>query len=177
VVIALVRVCGGAVRVTCGTTRNQGSYIENIDGKTLRRSFDRAASQGAMHMVSVWANANRLVFGQLKVDDKSNEITAIPQLLKMLELEGAIGTIDAMGCQKAIAQTITEQGAKYVLALKDNHPTLPGEVQLFFEDVKADRLDDITSAHHTTIDADHGRLESRHYWSNTYANYEKLKEG
>ena len=82
----------------------------------------------------------------------------------MLELEGAIVTIDAMGCQKEIAQTITEQGADYVLALKDNHPTLHHEVQLLFEDVKADRLDHLTSAHHTTIDADHGRLETRHYW-------------
>ena len=79
-------------------------------------------------------------------------------------MEGAIVTIDAMGCQKEIAKTITEQGAEYVLALKDNHPTLHEEVQLLFEDVKAKRLDDITSACHTTIDADHGRLETRHYW-------------
>src|SRR5215813_2190074 len=112
--------------------------IVAIDGKTLRRSFDHAASKGAIHMISAWANANRLVLGQLKVDDKSNEITAIPTLLRMLELEGAIVTIDAMGCQKEIAKTITEQGAEYVLALKDNHPTLHGEVQLFFEDVKAE---------------------------------------
>jgi predicted transposase YbfD/YdcC len=139
--------------------------IVAIDGKTLRRSFDHAASQGAIHMVSAWANAHRLVLGQLKVDDKSNEITAIPQLLRMLELEGAIVTIDAMGCQKEIAKTITEQGAEYVLALKDNHPTLHEEVKLLFEDVKAERLDDITAEHHTTIDADHGRLETRHYWS------------
>lgn len=138
--------------------------IVAIDGKTLRRSFDQAASKGAIHMVSAWANANRLVLGQRKVDDKSNEITAIPTLLRMLELEGAIVTIDAMGCQKEIAKTITEQGADYVLALKDNHPTLHSEVQLLFEDVKADRLDHITSARHTTIDADHGRLETRHYW-------------
>ena len=82
----------------------------------------------------------------------------------MFDLEGAIVTIDAMGCQKEIAKTITEQGAEYVLALKDNHPTLHEEVQLLFEDVKAARLDDITSERHTTIDADHGRLETRHYW-------------
>jgi predicted transposase YbfD/YdcC len=80
-------------------------------------------------------------------------------------LEGAIVTSDAMGCQKAIAQTITEQGAEDVLALKDNHPTLHEEVQLLFEDVKAERLDDLTPERHTTIDADHGRLETRHYWS------------
>jgi predicted transposase YbfD/YdcC len=138
--------------------------IVAIDGKTRRRSFDQAASQGAIHLVSAWANAHRLVLGQRKVDDKSNEITAIPQLLRMLELEGAIVTIDAMGCQKEIAKTITEQGAAYVLALKDNHPTLHSEVQRLFEDVKADRLDHITSARHTTIDADHGRLETRHSW-------------
>jgi predicted transposase YbfD/YdcC len=138
--------------------------IVAIDGKTLRRSFDQAAAKGAIHMVSAWANANRLVLGQLKVDDKSNEITAIPKLLRLLDLEGAIVTLDALGCQKEIAQTITEQGAEYVLALKDNHLTLYGEVQLFFEDVKADRLDSITSKRHTTIDADHGRLETRHYW-------------
>jgi len=138
--------------------------IVAIDGKTLRRSFDHAASQGAIHMVSAWANAHRLVLGQLKVDDKSNEITAIPKLLRMLELGGAIVTIDAMGCQKEIAKTITEQGADYVLALKDNHPTLHEEAQLLFEDIKAERLDAITAECHTTIDADHGRLETRHYW-------------
>src|SRR5262245_20432841 len=115
-------------------------------------------------MISAWANANRLGLGQLKVDDKSNAITAIPQLLRMLELEGAIVTIDAMGCQKEIAQTMTEQGAEYVLALKDNHPTLHSEGQLFYDDIKADRLDHITSERHTTSDADPGRLETRHYW-------------
>jgi predicted transposase YbfD/YdcC len=138
--------------------------IVAIDGKTLRRSFAHAASQGAIHMVSAWANAQRLVLGQLKVDDKSNAITAIPQLLRLLELEGAIVTIDPMGCQKEMAKTMTEQGAEYVLALKDNHPTLHGEVQRLFEDVKADRLAHVTSTHHTTTDADHGRLETRHSW-------------
>jgi predicted transposase YbfD/YdcC len=138
--------------------------IVAIDGKTLRRSFDHAASQGAFHLISAWANAPRLVLGQLKVDDKSNEITAIPQLLRLLELEGAIVTIDAMGCQKEIAKTIPAQGAEYVLALKDNHPTLHSEVQLLFADIKAARLDYVTSERHTTIDADHGRLETRHYW-------------
>lgn len=138
--------------------------IVAIDGKTLRRSFDHAASQGAIHMISAWANAHRLVLGQHKVDDKSNEITAIPKLLRMLELEGAIVTIDAMGCQKAIARTIIEQGADYVLALKNNHATLHGEVRRYFDDVKADRFAHVTYDHHTTVDADHGRLETRHYW-------------
>lgn len=88
-----------------------GGDIVSIDGKTLRHAFDRATSQSAIHMVSAWANANRLVLGQRQVADKSNEITAIPTLLKMLDLRGATVTIDAMGCQKAIAQVITEQGA------------------------------------------------------------------
>ena len=101
-----------------------GGDIVAIDGKTLRHSFDRATSKAAIHMVSAWANANRLVLGQVKVDDKSNEITAIPKLLEMLELAGATVTIDAMGCQKDIAQSITDQGADYVLALEKNHKTL-----------------------------------------------------
>jgi predicted transposase YbfD/YdcC len=82
----------------------------------------------------------------------------------MVELEGAIVTIEAMGCQKEMAQTMTEQDADSVLALQDNHPTLHGEVQRLFEDIKADRLAHVPSEHHTTIDADHGRLETRHYW-------------
>jgi hypothetical protein len=88
-----------------------GGDLVSIDGKTLRHSFDRAASQAAIHMVSAWANANRLVLGQVKVEDKSNDITAIPKLIKLLDLAGATVTIDAMGCQKAIAQDIPDQGA------------------------------------------------------------------
>ena len=91
-----------------------------IDGKTLRHSFDRATGQAAIHMVRAWASAHRLVLGQLKVEEKSNEITAIPTLLMMLDIAGAIVTIDAMGCQKEIAKIITEQEADYVLALKEN---------------------------------------------------------
>jgi predicted transposase YbfD/YdcC len=88
-----------------------GGDLVSIDGKTLRHSFDRAASQAAIHLVSAWANANRLVLGQVKVEDKSNDITAIPKLIKLLDLAGATVTIDAMGCQKAIAQDIPDQGA------------------------------------------------------------------
>ena len=108
-----------------------GGEIVSIDGKTLRHSFDRATGQAAIHMVSAWASANRLVLGQLKVEEKSNEITAIPKLLTMLDIAGAIVTIDAMGCQKEIAKVITDQEADYVLALKDNHPTLHEEVRQF----------------------------------------------
>jgi predicted transposase YbfD/YdcC len=152
------------VRWTEALRESLDGDIVAIDGKTLRRSCDQAASKGAIPMVSAWANANRLGLGQRKVDDKSNEITAIPQLLRMVDVAGASVTIDAMGCQKEIAKTITEQGAEYVVALKDNHPTLHGEVQLLFDDVQAKRFDYVTADHHTTIDADHGRLETRQYW-------------
>jgi predicted transposase YbfD/YdcC len=141
-----------------------GGDIVSIDGKTLRHSFDHAAGQGAIHMVSAWASANRLVLGQLKVEEKSNEITAIPKLLKMLDLTGAIVTIDAMGCQKEIAKVITDHEADYVLALKDNHPTLSANVSQFFDEAKATAFADITHEYHETVDGDHGRIEIRRYW-------------
>jgi predicted transposase YbfD/YdcC len=141
-----------------------GGDIVAIDGKTLRHSFDRAASKTAIHMVSAWANANRLVLGQVKVDDKSNEITAIPKLIKMLDVAGATVTIDAMGCQKEIAKVITDQEADYVLALKENHPTLYDDVTLFFEDGKATDFAEIDHEYHETVDGDHGRIETRRYW-------------
>ena len=105
-----------------------------LDGKTLRRSFDRANGKSALHLVHAWATANHLLLGQVAVDEKSNEITAIPELLKVLELSGAIVTIDAMGCQKEIARTIREEGADYVLALKGNHEHLHEQVVAFWEE-------------------------------------------
>ncbi len=99
-------------------------------------------------MVSAWATANRLVLGQVKVDDKSNEITAIPKLLKTLDLSGATVTIDAMGCQKEIAQVITEQGADYVVALKTNHSTLYDDVKLFLDDAQASGFAALDYAYH-----------------------------
>jgi predicted transposase YbfD/YdcC len=141
-----------------------GGEIVAIDGKTLRHSFDRAASKKAIHMVSAWANRNRLVLGQVKVDDKSNEITAIPKLLKMLDLTGATVTINAMGCQKEIAQVITEQGADYVLALKKNHSHLYDDVTLFLDDAQATDFAEIDHDYHETVDGDHGRIETRRYW-------------
>ncbi len=141
-----------------------GGDIVPIDGKTVRRSFDRAASTSAIHMVSAWANRNRLVLGQVKVDDKSNEITAIPKLLKMLDLRGATVTIDAMGCQKEIAKVITEQGADYVLALKKNHSHLYDDVTLFLDDAQASEFAEIDHDYHETVDGDHGRIETRKYW-------------
>jgi hypothetical protein len=103
-----------------------------IDGKALHRSFDKGSAKRAIHMVSAWATENGMVLSQRKVDVKSNEITAIPALLDLLALKGCIVTIDAMGCQRVIAQTIVEQGADYVLALKGNQPTLAQAVEQFF---------------------------------------------
>ena len=109
------------------TLVTKGSIVA-IDGKTLRRSFDRASKKSAIHMVSAWAEGNQVVLGQIKTEEKSNEITAIPKLLKMLELSGCIVTIDAMGCQKKIVVGIVEQGADYVLSLKGNQGTMESEV-------------------------------------------------
>ena len=141
-----------------------GGDIVSIDGKTLRHAFDQAASKAAIHMVSAWAHANRLVLGQRKVDDKSNEITAIPKLLTLLDLQGATVTIDAMGCQKEIAQAITDQGADYVLALKENHHTLYDDVTLFLDDAKTTGFAGMTHARAETVDGDQGRIETRTYW-------------
>jgi predicted transposase YbfD/YdcC len=135
-----------------------------IDGKTLRHSFDRAAGKGAIHMVSAWATANRLVLGQQQVDEKSNEITAIPALLRLLELEGCIVTIDALGCQKEIARTIVEQGADYVLALKGNQGVMHNEVELFFTGARQHEFWNIPHSFHHTVDGEHGRIEERRYW-------------
>jgi len=131
-----------------------------IDGKTLRRSFDRAPDgKGAVHMVSAWMARNRVVLGQLKVEEKSNEITAIPELLKLLEIKGALVTIDAMGCQKEIAAKIVEKGANYILAVKDNQPTLAEDVERTFEEAREEQL--ICTA---TLDDGHGRVETREYY-------------
>ena len=114
-------------------SQQTGGRVVAIDGKTARRSYDRGDNKGAIHMVSAWASAEHLVLGQLKTDAKSNEITAIPDLLQMLALEGCIVTIDAMGCQTAIAGQIVDQGAAYVLALKENQGTTYQHVVEFFD--------------------------------------------
>jgi predicted transposase YbfD/YdcC len=110
--------------------------IINIDGKTLRRSHDKSKGESAIHMVSAWANTAGLILGQGKLFEKSNEITAIPELLSLLELQGCIVTIDAMGTQKAIAQCIREKQADYLLALKGNQETLKDDVELYFQDAE-----------------------------------------
>jgi len=130
--------------------------IVAIDGKTSRRA--RRGDAHPLHLVSAWASRQRLVIGQEATSAKSNEITAIPLLLQRLELAGALVTIDAMGCQRAIAEAIRARGADYLLALKDNWATLADDVRLFFERTPASALDT-----HDTVDGDHGRIETRRH--------------
>jgi len=132
-----------------------------VDGKTLRRSFDRTGNKGALHMISAWSSAQKLVLGARAVDAKSNEITAIPELLELLALKGAIVTIDAMGCQKKIAATIIDKGADYVLGLKGNQGSLRDDVELLFDEQMANGFKDITVSKTSSCDADHGRIETR----------------
>ena len=132
-----------------------------IDGKTSRRSFQKPGSKAAIHMVSAFAARQRLVLGQVKVDEKSNEITAIPKLLAMMAIEGAIVTIDAMGCQRSIARTILAKKADYVLALKGNQSALHADVALFVAEQKGRGFHDSKISRNTTVDGDHGRIETR----------------
>ena len=135
-----------------------------IDGKTLRRSADAAKGKSALHMISAWGAANGMVLGQVKTADHSNEITAIPALLDLLKIKGAIVTIDAAGCQTEIAGAIREKKADYVLAVKGNQGTLLDDAQLAFEDVQKEDLDDGWVEHARTVDKGHGRIEIREYY-------------
>lgn len=135
-----------------------------IDGKTLRHSYDQGGNKGAIHMVSAWATQNRLVLGQVKVDEKSNEITAIPKLLKVLDLNGCIVTIDAMGAQKEIAEQIIEAGGDYILSLKGNQGNLHEDVEQLFEWARKVEFKNIPHEFHQTLDGGHGRIEIRRHW-------------
>ena len=143
------------------STLTRGQVIA-IDGKTLRRSHDQSLGKAAIHMVSAWAAENRLVLGQTKVSEKSNEITAIPELLALLDVAGCIVTIDAMGCQKEIARLIIAESGDYVLALKENQGQLYQEVKELFED---EDLVTVQGDFHETVNKGHGRLEHRQCWS------------
>lgn len=131
-----------------------------IDGKTSRRSYQKKGTKAPIHMVSAFAARQRLVLGQVKVAEKSNEIVAIPKLLDMLAIEGAVVTIDAMGCQREIAQKIVDKKADYVLALKGNQGSLRDDVEVFVAEQKAKDFKDTTISRDETIDADHGRIDT-----------------
>lgn len=135
-----------------------------IDGKTLRHSFDNAKDKPAIHMISAFASKSRLVLGQQKVNDKSNEITAIPELLRLLDIKGSIITIDAMGCQKEIAKNIVDKEADYVFSLKGNQGNLFDDVKTFFELGRKERFRDAKLDYHQEINKEHGRIETRKCW-------------
>ena len=136
-----------------------------IDGKTVRRSHDRYIGKDAIHMVSAWACASGVALGQTKVDGHSNEIPAIPRLLEMLQVEGCIVTIDAMGCQREIAAKILDEGADYVLAVKGNQGHLHESIRDLFDVVRTPGFDGLGHTYHETLNAGHGRIETRRCWA------------
>jgi len=150
-----------------GVARLTNGEVVAVDGKTLRRSFLEAGSSAFVHMVSAWATSNRIVLGQVKTEEKSNEITAIPRLLKLLQLHGCLVTIDAMGCQKEIASEIIDAGADYLLAAKDNQPKLHQALADVFDRARTDPHALASMDFHETHEKGHGRLEVRRCWTTT----------
>lgn len=142
-----------------------GGEIIPIDGKTIRGSYDRNQGKSALHVISAWASEQNLVLAQMKVEDKSNEITAIPALLELLDITGSIITIDAMGTQTEIAKKIIDKKADYVLALKANHPTLYHQVEQWFATASAQNFQGIDLSYNQRIEKGHHRTEIRQVWS------------
>jgi predicted transposase YbfD/YdcC len=146
-----------------GELAGRGGLVA-LDGKALRRSFDAAGGRAAVHMVSAFAAENRLVLGQRAVAEKSNEITAVPALLELLDLRGATVTADALHCQRQTAAAIRRRGADYILAVKDNQPALKADLELLFADAIAGGWEPMPRAFHETLEKDHGRIETRRLW-------------
>jgi predicted transposase YbfD/YdcC len=147
-------------RTLCETT--DGKLVA-VDGKTVRGAF-RGEDEGSLHLINAWVCENQMVLGQYATDTKSNEITAIPELLRLLDLRGAVVSLDAMGCQKAIAKQLVEQGADYLFGLKRNQPTLHREALSAFDEATCARLREMPSSYHESADKGHGRLEVRRTW-------------
>jgi len=147
-----------------GLAQDLAGEVVAIDGKALRRSLDRRSGKNPLHIVSAWAAESGLVLGQVATEAKSNEITAIPELVEMLDLKGATVTIDAMGCQKEIARKIVDKRADYVLAVKDNQPKLREDVERIMAEAM-DRGDPVGCRYHETTEKEHGRIETRKVWS------------
>jgi len=160
------------VQAICQLVKGQ---VIAVDGKTLLRSHDNSNGRSAIHMVSAWASANGIVLGQIKTDEKSNEITAIPELIKALEIKDCIVTIDAMGCQKNIAKLIIDKEADYVLALKENQSKLHDNVELFFQDHLNSGNNPAVDSYQYT-DSGHGRIEVRRHWTTSDINWLQGKE-
>jgi len=144
-----------------------GKKLIAVDGKTLRQSFEHGWSRTPIHMVSAFVSGNQLVLGQLKVDNKENEIVAIPKLLELLDLKGATVTIDAMGCQKQIAQQIRDQKGHYVLAVKDNQPTLHAQIVTTFNEARLEKFVGWKHDYAESVQSGHGRIETRKLWVTT----------
>jgi predicted transposase YbfD/YdcC len=144
--------------------RTRGQVVA-IDGKTARRSHDRTIGKDALHMLGAWASANRLVLGVRKVEDGSNEIPAIPELLRLLDLMGCVVTIDAIGCQKDIAQAILDRKADYVLAVKDNQGHLFDDIRDWFAYADQSSFQDMAYTEHQTVNKTSGRIETRRCWA------------
>jgi predicted transposase YbfD/YdcC len=142
-----------------------------IDGKTLRRSLDAANGQAAIHLVSAWCETHRMVLGQVATDAKSNEITAIPTLLELLDVQGAVVTIDAGGCHKKIAAQIVEQGGDYLLQLKGNQGTLHDETVMLFDRCLTEDCQGIAYTTARTVNKGHGRIEERRIWATGEVNW------
>lgn len=138
--------------------------IVAVDGKTMRGSADRSGSRKALHIVSAWTSENNLVLGQVKTEEKSNEITAIPTLLQLLEIKGSVVTIDAMGTQKEIAEQIQTKKADYVLSVKKNQPTLYDDIRCFIEEEEKNGFRDVVYECCRTQEKGHGRIETREYY-------------
>ena len=148
----------GWIQAAANITKGQ---VIAFDGKTLRRSYDKKSNKAAIHMVSAWASKSRLVLGQVKTEEKSNEITAIPELLDLLEIEGCIVTIDAMGCQKKITQKIVDRGGDYAIAVKGNQPGLFQAIDNLFGNATIEELESSRFDFYRSDNTDHGRHEVR----------------
>ena len=146
------------------TDADDPARLVAIDGKTCRRSHDRAKGLGALHIVSAWATEDGIALGQVATDAKSNEITAIPQLLEQIELAGTLITIDAMGCQKEIVEQVVTGGGDCVIAVKDNQPRLLAAIQTYFLDHLERDLEELRYRYHETSDEGHGRIDERSYY-------------
>jgi len=158
-------------RMTAALTESTGGKLIAIDGKTLRRSFDKASDKAAIHMVSAWSEMNHVVLGQITTDAKSNEITAIPRLLEMLDIAGSVVTIDAMGCQKAIAEKIVGQNGHYVLQVKGNQATLHDRLQETFDELTCGSLPHVPYSFHEEVNKGHGRVETRRIWTTEWIDW------
>jgi predicted transposase YbfD/YdcC len=161
--------------IQCVAEITAGDII-SVDGKTLRRSYDRNSAKAAIHMVSAWSSVNGCVLGQLKTEEKSNEITAIPELLKALDLHGCIVTIDAMGTQKTIAGQIVDGEGDYLLAVKGNQQSLHEEITGFFKDAADDEFNGIEHSFFEEKNKAHGRIERRRYWAVENIGWMKSKD-